>query len=196
MSGEVLTVVGRARRVRCKMCLESRVMEVDTWDDRVEFRFEHDCRARGPRLSNPVTRDGQPVPFFPVGRRILVERLPEDAKVGSIIIPEIAKQTQVYATLVAAGPKAQDIIDDMGIQIGDIVSFGKFSTVGYEWFVQIDGRTETRKVDQMQVDDIFGCRELAEKMIDGRMGIALHVDEKSSLREYRFFELVGPKDAT
>lgn len=165
-------------------------MEVDTWDDRVEVQFEHNCRGRGPSLSNPVTRDGQPLPFFPVGRRILVERIPEDAKVGSIFIPDSAKQTQVYATLVAAGPKAQDIIDDMGIQIGDTVSFGKFSTVGYEWHVMVDGRTETRKVDQMQVDDIFGCKELAEKMIDGRLGIALN----EAPREYRFFELVGPKN--
>lgn len=188
-----LTVVGRARRVRCKMCLESRIMEVDTWDDRVEPDFPHDCRARGPRLSKPVTRDGFAVPFFPVGKRLLVERIPEEAKVGILHIPDAYKEKQVYGTVIAAGPQAQGILDDMGIQIGDTVSFGKYTGVGYQWYVEVDGRRESRQVDQLMIDDIFGCKELAEKMMDGRMGIDLYEYEPGR-KEYRFMEYVGPKE--
>jgi co-chaperonin GroES (HSP10) len=186
-----LTVVGRARRVRCKLCLDSRIMEVDTWDDRVEPEFTHDCRARGPRLSKPVTRDGFPVPFFPVGKRILVQCLPEEDRVGNIIIPETSRGRQVYGTLICAGPQAQGILDDMGFVIGDTLSFGKYSGVVYTWYVEVDGRKETREVMQFMIDDIFGGKELAEKMMDGRLGIELH-EYAPGQKEYRFMEYVGP----
>jgi co-chaperonin GroES (HSP10) len=143
----------------------------------------------GPRLSHPVTRDGSAVPFFPIGDRVLVERVPPDAKIGILHIPDNAQAPQQYATVVAAGPHAQGILDDAGIKIGDTICFGRYSGVFFEW--QIPGTEsykDRRRVDLINVSDIFGCKELAEKMIDGRLGIALHQPQGGGDPEYRFFE--------
>lgn len=129
----------------------------------------------GPRLSHPVTRDGCPVPFFPIGARVLVERIPPEAKIGVLHIPDTVQAPQQYGTVVAAGLAAQGKLDDYGISIGDTVCFGKWAGVFFEW--QPPGTSEfkaRRRVDLINVDDIMGGKELAEKMLDGRLGIALY----------------------
>lgn len=198
MSNGELQVVGRHRRVRCKMCLESRVVDVETWDDRVEVKFEHDCKGKGPRLSNPVTRDGQPIPFFPMGKRVAVERIPTEEMMGTMYIPETSQNQQQYATVIAAGPQAQGILDDMGVKIGDTISFAKYSGVGWEWLVPGEGIAleRTRRIDVIAVDDIQGCKETAEKMADGRLGIALHRPDGGGDGEYRFFEEVKKEETS
>jgi hypothetical protein len=45
----------------------------------------------------------------------------------------------------------------------------------------------------MSVEDILGCKELAEKMIDGRMGIALYDPGDGGEPEYRFMQQTGLK---
>lgn len=142
----------------------------------------------GPRLSHPVTRDGHGVPFFPIGERVLVERIPPETKIGGLHIPETSQDKQQYATVVAAGPRAQGVLDDMGINIGDTICFGRYSGVFFEW--QIPGTEsykDRRRVDLINVNDIFGGKELAEKMLDGRLGIKLHRLPNDD-QEYRFFE--------
>jgi len=154
----------------------------------------------GPRRSHPVTRDGKAIPFFPVGKRVVVERLPPETTVlgGLLHIPDTHQAPQQYATVIAAGPAAQGILDDMGIAIGDTICFGKYAGLFWEW--QPDGTTthaDRRRVDIINVDDIFGGKELAEKMIDGRLGIdkvdidtGLVATEISKNIEYRFLEEV------
>jgi co-chaperonin GroES (HSP10) len=148
--------------------------------------------ASGPRLSHPVTRDGTAIPFFPIGDKLIVERLPPDAQIGILHIPDNAQALQQYATIIAAGPRAQGVLDDAGICIGDTVCFGKWAGVFFEW--QPPGTVDfksRRRVDLINVADIYGCKELADKMIDGRLGIALHTPEQGS-PEYRFFEEQKP----
>lgn len=184
-------VTGRARRVTCRLCLESQVVEVETWDDRVEATFDHDCRSKGPRLSHPVTRDGTPATFFPVGERVLVQRIPPNTKVGMFFVPETHQKRQQFATVIAAGPKAQGILDDMGIKIGDTVTLGQYAGVSWE-IPPSENIREARELDLINVHDIFGCQELAEKMIDGRLGIMLYaIPGKDGEQEYRFFEEVA-----
>lgn len=198
MSNGELKIMGRHRRVVCKMCLESRIVDVETWDDRVEAKFDHDCKVKGPKLSWPVTRDGAPLPMFPVGKRLAVQRIPQQEDFGGIVIPETSQAPQQYATVCAAGPQAQGMLEDMGIKIGDTICFAKYSGVGWDWVTPGDGLVSERqrRVDLINVDDIQGGKELAEKMIDGRMAISLYRPEGGGDGEYRFFEEVKKEETS
>jgi len=148
----------------------------------------------GPQLSHPVTRDGTAIPFFPIGRRVVIERLEPESVMGGIIIPQTSQVQMGLATVLAAGPVAQGVLDDAGIQIGDTVAIAKYSGLFWNW--QPAGTTSTKDrhtVDIIQVDDILGCQELAEKMFDGRLGIELH--DPDGDREYRFIQQTGMKAA-
>jgi co-chaperonin GroES (HSP10) len=162
--------------------------------------------AAGPRLSHPVTRDGTPIPFFPVGSRVVVERLPPETKIAGITIPDTAQALQQYGTVVAAGPQAQGILDDMGIGIGDTVCFGKHVGLNWEW--NPDGKEsykDRHRVEIIRAEDILGGKELAEQMVDGRLGIALYCPDCGGMKdeekhmthnctvEYRFFAQKGLK---
>ena len=165
--------------------------------------------SSGPQRSHPVTRDGSPLPFFPVGTRICVERLPPNSEVGGIIIPDSAQDKMQYGTLCAAGPQAQGRLDDMGIDIGDTICFGKHAGLEWTWTVPGEGFAHLRKrsVEIIRDEDVFGGKELAEKMIDGRLGIALYCPECGGMKddtrhdtenhksevEYRFFAQAGMK---
>ena len=77
--------------------------------------------------------------FRPLGDRVLVRRVEEEAKTkGGIIIPDTAKEKPQEGEVVAAGPGARD--EDgkrvpMDVKAGDRILFGKWS--GTE--VKIDG---------------------------------------------------------
>jgi co-chaperonin GroES (HSP10) len=147
----------------------------------------------GPQLSHPVTRDGTPLPFFPIGKRVVVERIESESEMGGIIIPDTAKVPHGLATVLAAGPKAMDLLYDAGIEVGDVVSIAKYVGVDWEW--QPEGTTsiaDRHKASVCSVDDLMGCKELAEKMIDGRMGIA-RVRLDDGTEEHRFLKQTGLK---
>lgn len=141
-----------------------------------------------PAIGNPVTREGYPIPFFPIGKRVVIQRIPKDTKIGEFVIPESFQVEQNYATVIAAGPRAQEILDDAGISIGDTICFGKWAGTFWEW--QPEGTTgfkERQKVDLLSVDDIFGCKELSDKMIDGRLGMVKKTLAEGGY-EWRFAE--------
>lgn len=145
--------------------------------------------SKGPALSHPVTRDGTPIPFFPIGKRIVIERIESEEQMGGILIPETSKVPHGLATILAAGPAAMGVLSDAGIAIGDTISIAKYAGVEWEW--QPEGTNsiaDRHKVHLIQVDDILGCKELAEKMIDGRLGIALYQPEGGGEPEYRFMQ--------
>jgi chaperonin GroES len=77
--------------------------------------------------------------FRPLGDRVLVRRVEEEAKTkGGIIIPDTAKEKPQEGEVVAVGPGARD--EDgkripMDLKAGDRILFGKWS--GSE--VKIDG---------------------------------------------------------
>lgn len=125
-----------------------------------------------PAIGNPVTREGCPIPFFPIGKRVVIQRIPKETKIGKFDIPDNFQVEQNYATVLAAGPRAQEILDDAGIGIGETICIGKWSGVFWEWQPEgTDSVKDRQKVDLISVDDIFGCQELSDKMIDGRMGM-------------------------
>jgi chaperonin GroES len=77
--------------------------------------------------------------FRPLGDRVLVRRVEEEAKTkGGIIIPDTAKEKPQEGEVLAVGPGGRDDTGkriDMDVKAGDRILFGKWS--GTE--VKIDG---------------------------------------------------------
>ena len=78
--------------------------------------------------------------FRPLGDRVLVKRVEEEAKTkGGIIIPDTAKEKPQEGEVLAVGPGARDESGkriDPDVKVGDRILFGKWS--GTE--VKIDGQ--------------------------------------------------------
>ncbi len=77
--------------------------------------------------------------FRPLGDRVLVKRVEEEARTkGGIIIPDTVKEKPQEGEVIAVGPGARDDSGkrvDMELKAGDRILFGKWS--GSE--VKIDG---------------------------------------------------------
>jgi chaperonin GroES len=77
--------------------------------------------------------------FRPLGDRVLIRRVEEEAKTkGGIIIPDTAKEKPQEGEVIAVGPGARDDsgkIQPPDVAVGDRILFGKWS--GSE--VKLDG---------------------------------------------------------
>ena len=77
--------------------------------------------------------------FRPLGDRVLVRRIEEEAKTkGGIIIPDTAKEKPQEGEILAVGPGSRDEAGkrvEPDVKVGDRILFGKWS--GTE--VKIDG---------------------------------------------------------
>ncbi|MBY0422558.1 MAG: co-chaperone GroES, partial [Parvularculaceae bacterium] len=68
--------------------------------------------------------------FRPLHDRVLVRRLEEDEKVGSIIIPDTAKEKPQRGEIIAVGSGARNEdgkITPLDVKKGDKILFGKWS---------------------------------------------------------------------
>ena len=69
--------------------------------------------------------------FRPLGDRVLVKRVEEEAKTkGGIIIPDTAKEKPQEGEVLAVGPGARDESGkrvDPDVKVGDRILFGKWS---------------------------------------------------------------------
>ena len=61
----------------------------------------------------------------PLADRVLVEPAEAEEKVGSIIIPDTAKEKPLFGTIIAAGEGKKD--EPMVLKAGDTVLYGKYS---------------------------------------------------------------------
>lgn len=87
----------------------------------------------------------------PLGNRVLIERIEEDEKVGSIVIPDAAKEKPLKAKVIAVGEGSrtdEGKLIKLEVKAGDTVMVGKYS--GTE--VKIEG--EDRVI--VREDDILG----------------------------------------
>jgi chaperonin GroES len=91
----------------------------------------------------------------PLHDRVIVERIEEtEQKIGSIIIPDSAKEKPQQGKVVAAGKgksKEDGTVTPLDVKAGDIVLFGKYS--GQE--VKIEGN----EFLMMREDEILGVIE-------------------------------------
>ncbi len=96
--------------------------------------------------------------FRPLGDRVLVKRVEEEAKTkGGIIIPDTAKEKPQEGEVVAVGPGARDEAGkrvEPDVKVGDRILFGKWS--GSE--VRIDGD----ELLIMKESDILGVLDKAD----------------------------------
>ena len=97
--------------------------------------------------------------FRPLGDRVLVRRVEEEAKTkGGIIIPDTAKEKPQEGEVIAVGPGARDEAGkriEMDVKAGDRILFGKWS--GTE--VKIDGED----LIIMKESDILGLVDAVAK---------------------------------
>ncbi len=160
-----------------------------TGDHAMEDKTQH--RAT---LSNPVVRSGARIPMLPTGDRVAVERLEEEEDmVGGIIIPGADKEKNLYATVVAAGLLALDILHDHNIAIGDTVCIGRYSGVAWSWRPR--GSVRTDRVDIVNAKDIYGSVEMVDKVMSGEIQIALNTDGDGQ-RRHRYMKLLNEEEAT
>jgi chaperonin GroES len=66
-----------------------------------------------------------------LGDRVAIELAPEQDRVGSLYVPDVAKEKPAHGTVVAVGPGSWNEQhwrrNPMGVQVGDDVSFGRYS---------------------------------------------------------------------
>ena len=97
--------------------------------------------------------------FRPLGDRVLVRRVEEEAKTkGGIIIPDSAKEKPQEGEVLSIGPGARDDngkIQPLDVKVGDRILFGKWS--GTE--VKLDGED----LLIMKESDILGVLEPVAK---------------------------------
>jgi chaperonin GroES len=97
--------------------------------------------------------------FRPLGDRVLVRRVEEEAKTkGGIIIPDSAKEKPQEGEVLAVGPGARDEsgkLQPLDVSVGDRILFGKWS--GTE--VKLDGED----LLIMKESDILGVLEPVKK---------------------------------
>jgi chaperonin GroES len=106
-------------------------------------------------LFEPVSLGRDNMAFRPLGDRVLIKRVEEEAKTkGGIIIPDTAKEKPQEGEVVAVGPGARDDngkIQALDVKKGDRILFGKWS--GTE--VKLDGED----LLIMKESDILGVLE-------------------------------------
>jgi chaperonin GroES len=96
--------------------------------------------------------------FRPLGDRVLIKRVEEEAKTrGGIIIPDTAKEKPQEGEVIAVGPGARDDsgkVQPLDVKPGDRILFGKWS--GSE--VKLDGQD----LLIMKEGDILGVLDAAK----------------------------------
>ena len=99
--------------------------------------------------------------FRPLGDRVLIKRVEEEAKTrGGIIIPDTAKEKPQEGEVIAVGPGARDDagkVQPLDVKAGDRILFGKWS--GSE--VKLDGQD----LLIMKESDILGVLDAAKVTI-------------------------------
>ena len=97
--------------------------------------------------------------FRPLGDRVLVRRVEEEAKTkGGIIIPDTAKEKPQEGEVIAVGPGARDEhgkLVPLDVKVGDRILFGKWS--GTE--IKLEGE----ELLIMKESDVMGVIEGAAK---------------------------------
>lgn len=104
-------------------------------------------------------------PYLPLGKNILVFRLPSETVTASgLLIVEDAQEPKPMGVIIAAGLGALDVLDSHLVEIGDIVWFGRFA--GWEKEVQRDPGGKGKRILQMKVEDVLGSVDAIERSKD------------------------------
>ena len=106
-----------------------------------------------------------PIPGLPMGKTILVFRIPPQEKTaGGLFIPETEQGEQEVGVLLAAGLGALDILKAALIEIGDVVWFGRFA--GTNRTVRREAGSKSEQITPMKVEDIQLSVDAFERLKD------------------------------
>ena len=101
--------------------------------------------------------------FRPLGDRVLVKRVEEEAKTkGGIIIPDTVKEKPQEGEVIAVGPGARDDSGkrvDMELKAGDRILFGKWS--GSEVKIEGEDLIIMKESDVLGIVDASGAMKAA-----------------------------------
>lgn len=116
------------------------------------------------------------VPYLPVGKTILIYRLPnETVTAGGIHIPQTAEEPKPQGVLLAAGLAALDVMNDALVEIGDIVWFAKYA--GWEKSVKSDPGNKDKDIIQMKIEDLLGSEDALGRLGKGKVRLAFDEEE-------------------
>lgn len=105
------------------------------------------------------------VPYLPMGKTVLVFRMPSEEKTaGGLYVPQEHQGPKSYGILVAAGLAAREILRDALIEIGDVVHFGRFE--GWEQEFKREQAQSGRYLLSMKVDGILGSADALKRLDD------------------------------
>jgi co-chaperonin GroES (HSP10) len=124
---------------------------------------------------------GIEVPSFqPMDANCVVWRLPplKETK-GGIIIPEDQRSPHAKGLLLAAGPRAMDVLVSNGIEIGHIVIFARFA--GWETRDQTAEYATEQEILMLRERDIIGSDDLKKELDSGRAKYVLGDDGRHRL---------------
>jgi chaperonin GroES len=101
--------------------------------------------------------------FRPLGDRVLVRRVEEEAKTkGGIIIPDTAKEKPQEGEVLAVGPGARDEDGkrvELDVKVGDRILFGKWS--GTEVKIDLEDLIIMKESDILGIVDNSGSKAKA-----------------------------------
>lgn len=124
------------------------------------------------KLSQRIEEFGiPPIPSHPIGDICMVYRIPGAEKVGVLYVPEEHREVAERGVLLAAGLGALDKLADHGVEIGDIVEFGRYA--GRE---RQDERARKegeagKAILRMKADDIQCSEDLIERLASGELTV-------------------------
>lgn len=103
------------------------------------------------------------VPYLPVGKTVLVYRLPpEEMSAGGIILTEEHRGPKECGVLVAAGLQARDVMREHLIELGDVVQFGRFE--GREAEFEREKQQKGKYLLQMKIEGVLGSYDALERV--------------------------------
>lgn len=116
------------------------------------------------------------LPYLPVGKVILVYRLPsEEVTKSGLVLPQVwteksedgtttsgQKSPEPKGVLVGAGLQALDVMRDHLIELGDVVYFGRFE--GWEVEFQREKMKSGKYLIQMKIEGVLGSVDAIERM--------------------------------
>lgn len=122
-----------------------------------------------------VELDIPELPYLPMGKNVLIFRLPEEEKTaGGLFIPETVREARERGVLIGAGLAAREIMRDHLIELGDIVWFGRFA--GRESEVARAAEGKGAYVLQVKIEDVLGSIDALKRIENYDIGVNVDGD--------------------
>ena len=105
--------------------------------------------------------------YQPIDNNCVCYRLPDiELSKGGLFVPASAESPHLKGSLVAVGPRARDVLFSNGIEVGDVVIWGRFS--GWEHEDKTAAKELGTQFIVLKDRDIMGSDDLADDLAHGR----------------------------